>query len=269
MSKVFDTDLGRIFFLVSIPPRLLRSYTFYGASVMGSSSLCMAIHGCLGGVEDRLTRYIVRSLRDDEIFYDIGAHIGYYSILASIISPSGKVIAFEPNPYVYRVLKANIAMANSSNIDALPYAVSNKTGTSTLVIPASVYAATGSLKDVHTWIYRMSDYRVVRVKVPTITIDYFVNRSMMPPSFIKIDVEGAEDLVVQGARKTLKEYCPRISMEVWRLARAPHYRASAILYNLGYKSYAIDKNDRLVRVDLESFLENWMTGFFDNLVFTC
>lgn len=71
-----------------------------------STSECQKLFGVLDyGAEFRLTRLMLKILREDEIFYDVGAHVGFYTLLASAISQSGRIYAFEPNPYVYRVLK--------------------------------------------------------------------------------------------------------------------------------------------------------------------
>jgi hypothetical protein len=94
---------------------------------MGAPLSVCNVYGVLdAGPEFRLTRYLLRFLRDDEVFYDVGAHIGFYTLLASSILRRGRVYGFEPNPYVYRALKANII--GISNAAAYPYALSDRVG---------------------------------------------------------------------------------------------------------------------------------------------
>jgi len=241
-----------------------------------STSECQKLFGVLDyGAEFRLTRLMLKILREDEIFYDVGAHVGFYTLLASAISQSGRIYAFEPNPYVYRVLKD--AVAKDSNIVALPYAVSGRTGVIELKIPLSAYTALSSIREVHRWAHRfqrwalgIDEKRVKRIKVPSTSIDSFVSKTRDPPTFIKIDVEGAEDLVVRGAKRVIEEHRPKISMEIWRIpGETPHKRAAEILYSLGCKSYAITSEGNLVKDDFEKLRSRENLGFSDNILFIC
>jgi hypothetical protein len=78
VSTILNTAVGNL-----LPPdsalKLLRSY---GSETYGSSSICMEVYGALdAGPEFRLTRYLLRFLRYDEVFYDVGAHVGFYTLL--------------------------------------------------------------------------------------------------------------------------------------------------------------------------------------------
>jgi FkbM family methyltransferase len=271
VSTILNTAVGNL-----LPPdsvlKLLRSRTFYGSETYGSSSICMNVYGVLdAGPEFRLTRYLLRFLRDDEVFYDVGAHVGFYTLLASYILRSGRVYGFEPNPYVYRALKANII--GISNAAAYPYAVSDRVGAVELKIPAISNASTGfttlsSLRAVHEAVFKIEEKNVRKIAVPSITIDFFVSRVGDPPTFIKIDVEGSEDLVVRGAIETLKNHHPKIAMEIWRIpGETPHKRAAETLYRLGYRSYAITGKGDLIEVDFQKARSEYQLGFIDNIIF--
>ena len=148
--------------------------------------------------------------------------------------------------------------------------MSDRTGAIELKIPLSVYTGASSIREVHRWALGIDEKRVKRIKVPSTSIDSFVSKTRDPPTFIKIDVEGAEDLVVRGAKRVIEEHRPKISMEIWRIpGETPHKRAAEILYSLGCKSYAITSEGNLVKDDFEKLRSRENLGFSDNILFIC
>jgi len=173
------------------------------------------------------------------------------------------VHAFEPNPFVYAFLKTNVE--GLANVRANPYALSDRCGTATLYFPKSFLTAWSSLKPIYRYL-GLESRHIVRVGVPMITLDRYVAMGRRPPTFIKIDVEGAEDLVVSGGLETLKTYRPRVSMEVWGdpLPGDSHLRAAEKLHRLGYVPHRILDDGSLERISLEGIKR---VKFFDNFVF--
>ena len=80
--------------------------------------------------EPSITRYIVESLDDlrDRSFVDVGANLGYFSVLVSKMNPESMVYSYEPMPFLYASLKRNIEINELSNVVAIQSAISDKVG---------------------------------------------------------------------------------------------------------------------------------------------
>jgi FkbM family methyltransferase len=135
--------------------------------------------------------------------YDVGANVGIYTLLASQqTGPAGSVYAFEPNPRNLRYLHRHVALNQLNNCLVMAVAVSDKEGTERF--------------SAATWEHPMG--RLAQdgeLKIPTVTLDACVygRRQLRSPDVVKIDVEGAELLVLLGASQTLTEYHPRLFIE--------------------------------------------------------
>jgi FkbM family methyltransferase len=130
---------------------------------------------------------------------DIGAHVGCHALLAArLVGPEGKVYAFEAAPDNFALLQKNIALNGYRNILPVPKAVAEKTGTVTFCLSPegndrnSIYASSraGELKKT--------------LEVPAVSLDDFLEQEGWPKiDFVKIDVEGAEPLVLKGMTRLL------------------------------------------------------------------
>jgi FkbM family methyltransferase len=124
------------------------------------------------------------------IALDLGAHIGYYTrILSKLVGPMGKVLAFEPNPENVEVLRRNLR--GYRNVEIYPYAVSDANGTCTLFISPG--------HSNHSLVAGFTQAEG-EVEVQAVAIDGLGLGSV---GFIKMDVEGAESLALQGMRETI------------------------------------------------------------------
>lgn len=127
---------------------------------------------------------------------DVGANIGYYSVLASrLVGPQGKVLAFEPEPLNFELLIRNIVDNKCRNVTAWPYAVGTSLGFADLNLawPAS----TGS----HS-IAIHPEGGSGHMRVVTVALDDFLEPSLWPDA-MKMDIEGAELLALAGMEKIL------------------------------------------------------------------
>lgn len=165
--------------------------------------------------EPEVWRAISDSAPPGGVFLDVGSHIGYDTLKGSVrVGPTGKVIAFEPNPRTLNELRANIAASHAINVTVEPIACTDKeqmvrlydstsegnSGASSLSMANADEARKGSLPSY-----------VVRGR----PIDAVVRElGLKRLDVIKVDVEGAEYLVLRGARETLQRFHPKIVMEV-------------------------------------------------------
>jgi FkbM family methyltransferase len=136
---------------------------------------------------------------------DLGANIGFYSLLASsIIKPNGKVIAFEPFPGNIKIIKSNIAENSFKNMIVVEAAVSDHVGRSFLYV-SPYYFSEHSLFDYHYSSGLNKDNTKIEVNVLTVD-DYLENHSNdFKVDFIKMDIEGSEKKALKGMRKVFDE----------------------------------------------------------------
>ncbi|GAB6878850.1 FkbM family methyltransferase [Halorubrum gandharaense] len=137
------------------------------------------------------------SIEDEDVVYDIGANTGLYSLFAATKCPRGKVVAFEPYPPNVEVLRRDIARNSLNNIKVVESAISNSGGEIEFNQPEEDDIGYGS-SSIDT------DGTDGSLTVPTTTVDTLVEDSEIPPpNVVKIDVEGAEQLVIDGMMETL------------------------------------------------------------------
>lgn len=132
---------------------------------------------------------------------DAGAHIGQYSLVASAsVGPAGRVHAFEPHPGLHRVLRRNLRRARCGNVDANRLALGRAAGARHLYLHPSGNAGAASLRPLE-----LGETPGPRVRVRAVTLDaYVATRRIRRVDLVKIDVEGAELEVLEGATGTLE-----------------------------------------------------------------
>ncbi len=152
----------------------------------------------LGTYEMEKQKIFEKALEKRNIVYDIGAHVGFYSLLAAeLIGEKGKVFSFEPNPGNVFYLKKHISMNKFENIQVFEAAVSETTGTALFSVYQDSFSGQFSENG--------------KLSVKTIAIDdLLADGKVPPPDVMKIDVEGAEFKVLKGVIKTLGKYHPTI-----------------------------------------------------------
>ena len=144
----------------------------------------------LGTYEAEVQEVLSRFIKPSDVFYDLGAHHGYLALLGSkLVADSGQVFCFEPLPRNMERLRRIVDLNKLQNVTCVPMAASDHCGTAKLYV--------GNHKN---------DYRPSlfpwkgeeHLAVETTTLDTFIG-SHRAPNFIKLDVEGAEFQVLQGA----------------------------------------------------------------------
>lgn len=157
--------------------------------------------------EDWMEKYL--KIREGDVFVDIGAHIGKYSIQA--FRNAGRVIAIEADPDNYHRLVMNIELNNAENIDAVNKAAWHRE--ETLNFHVGEFSGQGSLKeDLHDRRRYTGTIQVQAEAADTILRDMNVQRV----DWVKIDVEGAEYEVLCGLKETIGANRARIIVELMK-----------------------------------------------------
>jgi FkbM family methyltransferase len=165
-----------------------------------------------GFFEREVNAFIRSALKPGEVFFDIGANVGCYTLQAAgLVGPQGRVFSFEPDPQVFEILQANIGLNSLAQVHALNLALGNRAGT----LPF-YRAAAGPFANALGSVHRSSWHDgggAVNVKMDQLD-DVAPEFGLTRLDLIKMDVEGAEYEVIAGAERTLAAHRPRIVMEI-------------------------------------------------------
>lgn len=190
------------------------------------------------GYENGTPQFFFDRCRNARVVLDIGANVGYYSILAALANPDAEVVAFEPVPQLYDRLARNIELNQlTSRITALKLAVGDRSALVPLYVPNNGVLCESSI---------LAEFRPdsTQLQAEATTIDGFLeDRGINSVDVIKIDVEGAEHLVFQGMLKTLERMHPDLICEV--LPGRFRFETEGQLGKLGYK-FAWIRDGKLV-----------------------
>src|SRR5438128_2629287 len=188
-----------------------------------------------GAHEPLATRCYLECLSPGDHVIDVGSNIGYYALLAAEkVGSAGRIAGFEPAPGVFEILQQNVKSSGRKNIEVFPCAIGAKSGT--LEFFESEIPNWGSL------FQNNSLMQTRTTTVPAKTVDEIVrDASDFHPIALRMDVEGAELMVLEGAREVVREYKPCLFIEFhnfalgWDTVRA----AIAALGGLGYSSATV------------------------------
>ena len=135
-------------------------------------------------------------LEPGDAFYDVGAHVGFFTLgAARLVGPQGRVVALEPDARNSERLKLNVERSKMTQIRLVSAAAWNEPGTATFELPAECSSRVeGRLA------LDVASQRGDRVTVPTVLLDSYFEAGRC---VVKVDVEGAEVQVLQGARQFL------------------------------------------------------------------
>ncbi len=179
-------------------------------------------HGCwLGSYEYRKQRALQHELKIGDVVYDIGANVGFYSLLAGVlVGETGHVYSFEPFPENVRELRRHLAMNHIKNCTVVGAAVSFADGEATF--DPSDDRCTGHLAINGS------------LRVRTLALNGLVLRKeIRPPNLMKIDIEGAEFECLQGASNVIQESRPVIFLATH--GREVHSACTELLAQWNYR----------------------------------
>ncbi|HEY3737967.1 MAG TPA: FkbM family methyltransferase, partial [Jatrophihabitans sp.] len=187
--------------------------------------------------EPEETAMLLRLVSDGDVFWDIGANHGWYVANFALRYPNVRIEAFEPVPKTYAALERNVARNGiEQQVNLHKHGFSNEPGEATFFFYAAG-GANGSLRDLS------GREDVQEIKVEMRLVDDLVDEGTPLPDFIKIDVEGAELLVLQGAVKTLEASKAPVFAELLRKWSKPFgYQPQdviTLMAGIGYRCFTI------------------------------
>jgi len=190
-----------------------------------------------GTWEPEVMNVVAATVRPGMTVIDIGAHIGYYTLFfAKCVGPNGRVVAFEPLPVNFELLKRNIQLNELHNVQTFSQAVFSRNEEIILTVPddlpysgdASVYHGRGTKQ----------------FRVPAIALDTFCDSSGLRPDIVKMDVEGAEYDVFMGAKKTIGRFRPKLLIELHHFdGNVAAHPVPDLLTTWGYRIQWIERSE--------------------------
>ncbi|HTF72700.1 MAG TPA: FkbM family methyltransferase [Edaphobacter sp.] len=188
--------------------------------------------------EPHVLRWIVKTLRPGDVCFDVGAHHGWMSMVAARqTGHKGRVVAFEPAPALVEFLSYHKRLNRLPQIEIVPKAVSYRDGSG---MPFHL------IGDGNSFMNYLSGLNIPEnslrgessIEVETVTLDTFSRLSGLIPNLIKIDTEGAELWVCQGARHLLATHRPALILATHPLWLPEGQRIEELfelLHDLGYR----------------------------------
>ncbi len=203
------------------------------------------------------TELLKMSVKHSMVVIDVGANIGYHTLIAGkLVGKKGKVYAFEPQPYSYELLTKNIALNNLANIMPLQKAVSREAGKSKLFY-TSAHLGASSFSDAN-----IPDKISKCIEVDTVSLDEFFKKEIRETKihFMKIDTQGAEGLVLDGAKEILKHHALKVIMEFWPYGlKNMGCNPAELLHRLRVYGFSLkiieEKRKRLTEIDIPQLLK--------------
>lgn len=141
--------------------------------------------------EPEVTQYMLYNLKPGMTFLDVGAAVGWYTLIgAHMIGPEGKVLAYEPMPSRFELLRENVKLNGFENVSCFPFALSDRDGESYI----------GGVRKM-----RMTKKKT-GIPVKMMRLDSHLKElDLNKVDIVKIDVEGAELRVLHGMRETVEK----------------------------------------------------------------
>jgi FkbM family methyltransferase len=217
-----------------------------------------------GEYEPHVTSELTQCLGPRAVFVDVGASLGYYTVLAGrLVGPAGRVVACEPGPQNRTVLLANVCSHQLDNVDVHQIAVSDQSG----FVLYSQATSNGSISRFRGDVSSLGVFDLVQAR----SLDS-VLQGLDRVDVIKVDVEGAEGLVFNGAVRTLTKHRPILFFEFSApaLASVSNMEAREVLASLeklGYSFRLLDPasptSTRLSTEDVLTIASRCAVGHID------
>lgn len=216
------------------------------------------------------TKVFIDLLKPGAMVVDAGANFGHYALTAAnIVGSEGHVIAFEPHPETYDLLKVNAALLSTSNLHTIQAGLDNQNGELTL------YADAGNPGGHSFFEWNIRQSKGVKTIVPVYALDKFLEQEIPGKRLdvLKMDVQGFEMNLLKGAIYTITSHKPSVLCEVTpnalKRAGSSHTELITFFDDLGYQMAIIDSvAGQLIATSAEELgmaLTNTDAEYFDVL----
>jgi len=188
------------------------------------------LHLIYRNIEPDFQKILKKYISEGDTVFDIGANIGYVSVvLSKLVGDKGKVFSFEAIPHTSTEFLVNINLNNCTNITLIQKALSNENKKVTFRIPDG-----GTNHSMASMVWHKKEDDTINVEVDSIILDEDKDLKHLSPSFIKIDVEGSEGMVISGMKELISREKPIIYIECSNRGRETVWN---ILKELNYSCY--------------------------------
>lgn len=162
-----------------------------------------------GGGHNNAFEATVEACRGKSCIFDIGGHVGLVSMpVSQVLAPGGRVFAFEPGAANLRFLRRHLELNGIANVEVLPALVGETDG------EVAFYEQQGPTGQNSVALRKKSPELYSETRRPQVALDEFCKARGLAPDVIKIDVEGAELMVLRGAKAVLAQHRPLIFLSV-------------------------------------------------------
>ncbi len=191
--------------------------------------------------------YLHKILRQDDVFIDVGANQGEFTLLAASICYQGHVYAFEPVAVNYKLLKENIGLNHFKQVSTFDVGLFNEVKTTEIFTPVFNDGGQGLNEGVSTLFKPENDQEIQTEEIKLAVFDDLLFGKLERFDVLKIDIEGAELFALQGMKRSLEKFKPQILIEINHPSDQSHgYSPKDIvqfLNSLGYRSYTLFRGD--------------------------
>ncbi len=207
------------------PPTKTIEHNTYGIikCITNDIHVCQSILTGAVWEEGLFNNYFKPYIKENTTVLDCGAYIGSHTILMKKLNRNNDIFAFEMMPEHYKILEDNIKLNNFDNILTFNFALGNKIDR--IKLPNVEYNKENTnyggigikydLNNVHEKTITKNNI-YLKVEIPMINLDYIIPFIKKPVSFMKVDVEGNELNLLNGAIEIITKYKPVIEIEIWK-----------------------------------------------------
>lgn len=202
-----------------------------------------------GTHDEEMFSFISKLDKKPNIIFDVGGFMGVSSLLfARAVGPEGKVFCFEPNPWNLIRIQTNLSYnyEEASKVTIFPYAFGREEGVSTFLASSNIdtgYSSTSRLPNSHVahTEQELEKMGFVHTNIEMTTIDNFISTTKIYPDVIKIDVEGYEHFLLEGAIETLQHISPILLIEL----HSPFcsMKCTSLLEKIGYTIVVLNEEE--------------------------
>ena len=200
------------------------------------------LHLIYRNIEPDFQKILKKYISEGDTVFDIGANIGYVSVaLSKLVGNKGKVFSFEAIPHTSTEFLVNINLNNCSNITLIQKALSNENKKVTFRIPDG-----GTNHSMASMVWHKKEDDTINDEVDYIILDEDKDFKHLSPSFVKIDVEGSEGMVISGMKELISREKPIIYIECSDKGRETVWNT---LKDLNYSCYFTSNNEEVLEYE--------------------